>query len=455
MAYVSLVRQTLHVCGVACQPGDMPRGNMKSSVAMRSQPHLLLVEELLIRTAVRVELPPSLHNLAVDRYEAIRKHIERDGSPLKDRVRLFYPQGSMAIGATIRSRKRADGYDIDIVAELLLPSGTPPALVLDLLFEAINGQRGSRYHGKVKRQTRCITVEYEDGMHLDVTPSILIIANDPRVSKIFHAKPEEPVHQHRRLVINSFAFVEHVKACTPNDLDFRHRYAREVKRFADGFPLQIKADADVVDVPAHSTEDGGKSVTIVALQLKKRNRNEKYTRRRGVRMPPSVMLSKFAADVARPGAMLIEALVALTEHILAQLEHAHSAGILIDVRNPKCSQDRFTDRWPENAAAQNLYISDLRVFRNQLELLVGGTLSLAQMRDLLVEMFGEGPAQGAIDDFATGQGAAVRDNRPRFSVGAGATRTVAAIAAPTAVSSATRATAHTFYGTPWPKQKKR
>ena len=65
-----------------------------------------VVEELLIRTAIRIELPPSLHGLAVERYDAVRNHIERDGSPLKDRVRLFYPQGSMAIRATIRSRKR-------------------------------------------------------------------------------------------------------------------------------------------------------------------------------------------------------------------------------------------------------------------------------------------------------------------------------------------------------------
>ena len=130
----------------------------------RFNPAIEVVEELLIRTAVRIELPPSLHALAVDRYEAIRKHIERDGSPLKDRVRLFYPQGSMAIRATIRSRKREEGYDIDIVAEFVLPHWMPPATILDLLFTAINGEKGSRYHGKVRRQSRCITVEYEDGI---------------------------------------------------------------------------------------------------------------------------------------------------------------------------------------------------------------------------------------------------------------------------------------------------
>jgi hypothetical protein len=46
-----------------------------------------------------------------------------------------------------QSRKRGDDFDIDIEAELLLPSNTTPAQALDLLYEAINGKPGSRYHG--------------------------------------------------------------------------------------------------------------------------------------------------------------------------------------------------------------------------------------------------------------------------------------------------------------------
>ena len=207
---------------------------------------LALAEDLLIRTAIRIELPPSLHELAVRRFEAVRNYIERDGSPLKDRVRIFYPQGSMAIRATIRSRKRSDGYDIDIVAELILDPRLTPAQILDLLFVAINGEPGSRYHGKVKRQSRCVTVEYDDDshMHLDITPSLLITHDDPRLSQIFHAKPEEPARQHRRLIMNSHAFVEHVRAATPTDLEFRQRYAKEAKRFEERF-LRVRADADV------------------------------------------------------------------------------------------------------------------------------------------------------------------------------------------------------------------
>jgi hypothetical protein len=200
-------------------------------------------EILLAETAVRIELPPSLHRLAVERYEALRKYIERDASPLAGRVRIFYPQGSMAIKATIRSRKREDGFDIDIVAELILASTTSPAVVLDLLFTALNGEKGSLYHGKVECNTRCVTVDYADGMHLDITPSILINERDPRRSMIFHAKAEQPEATHRRLEMNSHAFVEWFNARAPVDLSFVEAYAKKAYAFDH---RSIRADAEVV-----------------------------------------------------------------------------------------------------------------------------------------------------------------------------------------------------------------
>src|ERR1700724_2076098 len=238
-------------------------------------------EILLAETAIRIELPPSLHQLAVDRYEAVRKHIERPDSPLRDRVTWFYPQGSMAIRATIKARRREDGFDIDIVAELILPPGLTPAQILDLLFEAINGPRGSMYHGMVERQTRCVTVFYADGMHLDITPSELLDERDPRLSHICHAKPEEPPEAHRRPIMNSWAFCDWFNARTPVNLIFEQAYAKRARTLDE---MIIAKDADVKPVPAHSTLERGKSTTVVALQLLKRNRNVRYFPRKGHRM---------------------------------------------------------------------------------------------------------------------------------------------------------------------------
>jgi hypothetical protein len=410
-------------------------------------PNAPVGEVLLAETAIRIELPLSLHRLAVERYEAVRKHIERDGSPLRNKVGIFYPQGSMAIRATIISRKRADGFDIDIIAELILPHSTAPAAVLDFLFEAINGPPGSQYHGKVERQTRCVTVFYADGMHLDITPTLLLAELDPRLSHLFHAKKEGPISAHRRLIMNSFAFCEWVNGKTPIDLVFEEAYGRRALAFD---ARRERVDADVKPMPAHSTKEGGKSTKIVALQLLKRNRNLRYEKRSGRRLPPSVMLARLAAETATLGASIAWALDAISAKVLGVLEDAERTGVLIDVRNPRCEDERFTDRWPENLQAQRLYIEDLRLFRTQLTNLMSNKFSLPQKRDLLETMFGVGPAQAVIDDYVDTLGRAVETGK-RYVAPAERVIPAAAGASVAAASSANaQPRLHTFFGTRWP-----
>ena len=77
-----------------------------------------LIDALLADIAVRVQLPASSHARAVDRYSTIRDWIDRDGSPLKGRVHLMYPQGSMATGTTISRHSEEEDFEIDIMVDL-------------------------------------------------------------------------------------------------------------------------------------------------------------------------------------------------------------------------------------------------------------------------------------------------------------------------------------------------
>ncbi len=70
---------------------------------------------LLADVAIRIQLSKTDYNKATQRYQTINAWAERDESPLKGRVELFYPQGSMAIGATIASKLKTDEFDIDVV----------------------------------------------------------------------------------------------------------------------------------------------------------------------------------------------------------------------------------------------------------------------------------------------------------------------------------------------------
>ena len=63
-------------------------------------------ERLLAAAAVKIELPPSQHTLLAERKATIETHLEREGSPLRGLIRLFYQQGSVVIGATISAKCR-------------------------------------------------------------------------------------------------------------------------------------------------------------------------------------------------------------------------------------------------------------------------------------------------------------------------------------------------------------
>jgi hypothetical protein len=118
-------------------------------------PFLHPLDAILADIAIAVQLPPGLHAKACERYEAVRTYAERPGSPLEGHILRFYPQGSMAIDATISIRGTDDEYDLDIIAALAIAPDAPPGEVLDLLYEAIVGYPTSQ---KVERQTRCVTV---------------------------------------------------------------------------------------------------------------------------------------------------------------------------------------------------------------------------------------------------------------------------------------------------------
>ncbi|GAB5447933.1 nucleotidyltransferase domain-containing protein [Gymnodinialimonas sp.] len=413
---------------------------MNKPIKKLTPPWQSIGEQLLAAAAVKIELPPSQHALLAERKATIEKHLERDGSPLKGRIRMFYQQGSVAIGATIRAKFRFEGFDIDIIVELLA-NGMTPCEVLDTLYEAVRGDEGSRYYEMTTRQSRCVTVTYADGMHIDLSPSVLLDENDPRRSNIFHSKLEEPRSRDTTILTNSYAFVQEYMDRCPVDQAFQEDYALIVAAADTGWQRTM-ADAETLPVPEHSTVVGGKSAVTVALQLLKRNRNIRWSTRHR-RMPASVMFSCLTLEVAAPGRTIGENLRVIATYILDRLLSAKGQGRLIHVENPRCPGDVFTDRWPENQSAQDLLIGDLKLFLEQLRILLDQSSSLATKVKVLKEMFGENVGQAVVDSMGDELGGLIQSGNHQF----GATGTV--LAAPVSTPGKLRVPASTFYGTRW------
>ena len=120
------------------------------------------------------------------RHAACRRRDQDPAQPYRLR------QGKGVQRSTIASRLRTDEFDIDVVAQLDLPLSIMPEKALDLLYTVIRGEPGSRYYRMAKRRTWCVTVDYSDEMHLDVTPMLRRAGTPERESDLFHHRPEAP-----------------------------------------------------------------------------------------------------------------------------------------------------------------------------------------------------------------------------------------------------------------------
>jgi hypothetical protein len=395
------------------------------------------IDVLLADIAISVQLSKTEHDKAVARFETMQDWIDRKASPLHGLVRLMYPQGSMAIGATIARVSDKEEYDVDAIVDLNIPVDADPQVVLDTLFEAIRGEKGSRYYDMTIRHTRCVCVSYEDGMHIDLTPAVLLALKTPRTSTIFHSKPEDPEVEDRRLFANPWGLAEWFKEKTSKDEDFA-RYFEKRSLAYDG-KLMARAPAEPVpdQEPAYH-----KSRALIALQLIKRWRNVLFARRdrSRLRRPPSVLLSKLIAENANRTRTLSEEVEHQAACILARLEYEKSCANLIYETNPRCPDDVLTDRWPASRADQDLMIADLRDFVAKMQVLRRGDLSLAQMGKILEGLFGERPAKKVVDEYVTRS--APGGNRIVPATG----RVIGAASGLMTPAAARPSAAHNFYG---------
>jgi hypothetical protein len=390
-----------------------------------------VIDILLADIAIRIQLTKTDRDKAVDRFEVMRDWIDRSGSPLHGVVALLYPQGSMSIGATIARASDREEYDVDVIVALIIPWDSDPEMVLDALFRAIRGEPGSRYFDKTTRHTRCVCVTYEDRMHIDLTPAVLVPEREQRTSVIFHSKPEDPSVPKFRLLANPWGLAEWFKEMTPLEADF-------AKLFEDRAMAHDRAPGEPVpdQEPAYR-----KSRALIALQLIKRWRNILYAKRdrANLRQPPSVLLSKLVADHANRTTTLSEEVDYQAQQLLLRLEAEQARGRLIHEVNPRCREDVLTDRWPEVPAAQKLMIEDLHYFTADMRLLRSGTLSIDKIGSILERMFGERPARSAVNDYM------FPPSRPHVEYGTG--RIIRPAAALAVAAPAVQPVAgHTFFG---------
>lgn len=396
------------------------------------------LDRILAEVALSSQLPPSLHKKADGRYQAVCKYL--DAQPgFAGNIEHFYPQGSMAIDATISTRGSDDEFDLDAVAQLGGPfrEMTPLGILL-----ALESGLADYPVERVVRQTRCVTLYYADRMHLDVTPAKRIFWTPDRESLITHAKGPYVRLDDRFVDMNAFGFAAWYRARTPTEL----RLAKAMQKRWMALD-EAHAAAEVDDVP-DQCDFAVKNTATLALQLIKRYRNVCYADYEG-RIPPSVMLSYFAGLAAKPGTPLSEMVIRQAHWIIGEIEKASIYSRLLHVANPACPTDVFTDRWPESLAQQNEFAGHLKALVSGLEAVRRGDLFADRLMEWLRQTFGKHVVTQAADRMAHDIGAAVQSGGYQYSRrGSLLAPTSAAVAGVAAVTrpGLVAAKPHTFFG---------
>jgi len=258
----------------------------------------------------------------------------------------------MAIDAIISIRGTDDEYDLDIVAQL--GGDFRQKHPLDILLE-LEGALKDYPVQSVRRQTRCVTLDYADNMHLDITPALRTYGSIDRESFITHAKgPAQGADDHF-VDMNSYGFATWYQEQTPIERRVAKAFGEHWRGLEGGY---TKAEAEFDEIPdaAHFVV---KNTATLALQLLKRARNIQYAGDAG-RIPPSVMLSYYAGRAAHPNMRLSDMVIRIACWIVRDIAQASLNRQTLHVANPVNPDDVFTDRWPESVSQQNAFANHLK-----------------------------------------------------------------------------------------------
>lgn len=124
--------------------------------------------------ASKLDISPTMHKYAVDRYTGISDHLKQQQIEAN-----IYPQGSFRTGTVVRPVKNdiEYDYDIDVVCELITDkTATTPEKVKNTVGDALKSS--AVYEEKLlPEQDRCWTLQYAEvsnnvGLKLDVVPCV-------------------------------------------------------------------------------------------------------------------------------------------------------------------------------------------------------------------------------------------------------------------------------------------
>jgi len=320
-----------------------------------TDPFINELDDLLAGICLKLQITPTQHKLAEDRYISVSKWLSDKSSHFYIANSDIYPQGSLRLGTTVKPLVNQE-YDLDLVCEMGLDwNNFDPIQVLDAVESRL--KENDSYSKILERKNRCLRLNYANEFHMDVLPAAPDTVRNHGCIKVPDRKAEE------------------WKESNPKG------YAEWFERQANQFG-EVLAKAKVEPLP-DPEDPRGKSTLKYIVQLLKRSRDVAFENDEEV-APISIVLTTLAGIYYR-GILSINEAFAYTLHSLTNEISANDTRIV--VRNPANQDEDLSERWDNNHKAYNEFVkwvNELSDTWKKLNIVRG-----PELVKMLQELFGE------------------------------------------------------------------
>jgi hypothetical protein len=313
------------------------------------------LDELLFDICEDVQLSATSHDQAVQRYETLGDVLENEGSPFRLLGPKIYPQGSMALGTTV---KPVEGpHDLDFVLELsIIHQQVDPMHLIQGLYRFLRDH--GVYGPMTSMKNRCVRVEYANEFYMDILPACRNGSAGGTCIKV----PDRAL-----------------KSWSDSDPLGYIRWFEE--RAAMRFVGRMFDKA--APVPAQEPVAQKKTLKLV-VQLMKRWRDRFYTD--ADLAPISIVLTTLAGHAYAGERSVSESLNLVLSRIIGFIENSHRSGTRLRVWHPAHPVEDLSETWSNNPAAYQAFENGIRAFSERWSRLMTRN---ANVNSELEAMFGE------------------------------------------------------------------
>jgi hypothetical protein len=299
------------------------------------EPYDVAILRILGRICEELDIPTGRYDEAAERYTAIAKLLNRDGSPVKKYSPQIYTQGSVRNLTTVKPIK-GDEFDVDLICELQAADNETPNGIYDEVKAAILAD--ATYKGMVSEKRRCIRVTYHNEFYLDITPAIPDRRFGPENLRI----ADRPTRRWKEGNCKDYGdWLQAVAKLSP-------RVGTLIANSA-AFEALLEIRAGIEPLP-QATAD--RPLLNRIIQIFKRHRDI-YYQADPKNHPISAIITTLAAlayrDVcARDHENLLDVIIEVAEAMPTKFGPPIAvlgAGPILTVPNPRNSKENFADKW--------------------------------------------------------------------------------------------------------------